>query len=68
MSGLIHLTMNGVMNTVISGCPTYSFFLSNYKKPSNFSFEIVEKKSRENPAFGRTVSFDIPTDEGDLYS
>lgn len=68
MSGLIHLTMNGVMNTVISGCPTYSFFLSNYKKPSNFSFEIVEKKSRENPAFGRTVSFDIPTDEGDLLN
>lgn len=68
MSGLIHLTMNGVMNTVISGCPTYSFFLSNYKKPSNFSFEIIEKKSREKPAFGRTVYFDIPTDEGDLLN
>lgn len=68
MSGLIHLTVNGVMNTIISGCPTYSHFLSNYKRNSNFSFEIVEKKSTEKATFGKTICYDIPTDEGDLLN
>lgn len=68
MSGLIYLTTNGHMNTLISGCPTYSHFLSNYKRSTDFSFDIMEKKSREKPVFGKTITFDIPTDEGDLLN
>jgi len=68
MSGLIHLNSSGHINKWITGKPDFSYYLSMFKRYTDFSFELIERPFSGLKSFGSIITCDIPTDEGDLVT
>jgi hypothetical protein len=66
MSGLIYMNASGLADSWITGTPSYSYYLTRFKRHSKFSFETVEKKFKQEVTFDSISTCEIPTDEGDL--
>src|SRR6056300_1519326 len=66
MSGLIYMNARGLADSWITGTPSYSYYLTRFKRHSKFSFETVEKKFKQELTFDNISTCEIPTDEGDL--
>lgn len=68
MSGLIHLNEVGHIHKWITGDPDFSYYLSVFKRYTDFSFETVERAFRDKQTFGNIITCDVPTDEADVIT
>ena len=67
MSGKFQLAITGLQNEFISGKPTFSHFLSVYKKHTKFAFNVNEFPL-VNAKLGEETQCIIPVDSGDLIN
>lgn len=66
MSGLLHINSIGLADKWITGSPSFSYYLSQFKRSSKFSFETIEKKFENDLLFDNIITCNVPVDEGDL--
>ena len=67
MSGKLQIAITGLQNQFISGNPTFSHFLSNFKKHTKFAFNTIESPL-VNAKFDEETMCIIPIDSGDLIN
>ncbi|MAT63741.1 MAG: hypothetical protein CL881_08100 [Dehalococcoidia bacterium] len=67
MSGKLQIAISGLQNEFISGNPTFSHFLSAFKKHTKFAFNVNEFPL-VNAKLGEETQCIIPVDSGDLIS
>ena len=67
MSGKLKIAATGIQNQFISENPTFSYFLSNFKKHTKFAFNTIENPLI-NAKLGEETMCIIPIDSGDLIN
>ena len=67
MSGKLQIAISGLQNEFISGKPTFSHFLSVFKKHTKFAFNVNEFPL-VNAKLGEETQCIIPVDSGDLIN
>lgn len=67
MSGKLVLSITGIQDEFISKNPTFSHFLSVFKKHTKFAFNTIETPL-VNARFGEETECIIPLDAGDLIN
>ena len=66
MAGRLRLAATGVQDEWPTGEPQFSYFLSNFKRHTKFSFDYVESQFDGDIDFDKIVTCRIPGDKGDL--
>ena len=66
MAGRLRLAATGVQDEWLTGEPQFSYFLTNFKRHSKFSFDFIESQFNGDIDFDSTITCRIPGDKGDL--
>ena len=66
MAGRLSIAIGGVQDIHLTGNPTMSYFLTRFKRHTNFAFEVLESQFNGNVAYGNIITCKVPTDSGDF--
>ena len=66
MAGRLSIAIGGVQDMHLTGNPTMSYFLTRFKRHTNFAFEVLESQFNGNVTYGNIITCKVPTDSGDF--
>ena len=66
MAGRLNLAITGVQDTLLTGNPSMSYFLSRFKIPTRFAFENKENQFTGKIDYGEILTCKVPTERGDF--
>lgn len=66
MAGRLNLSVTGIEDVHLTGQPKMSYFLSRFKRHTNFAFEINENQFDGVNDYGNLITCKIPNFHGDL--